>query len=795
MATTQQSALQKLYVAYFNRPADPGGLAFYDANLTAGRVTMAQISADFAKSSEYQTEYSQATFAGVVDRVYQNLFGRPADATGKALYVKALTDKTMTVDEMVTWIANGAQGTDKVAYDAKVAVAAAFTDALNTPAEVSGYNLDAQAAAKALLATIKTAAQATAAVTTIDAHVADVIKAGVEFTLETGLADLAAAQDARADFLAAFGEENEIEDADADSVKDVVDAAESALAEQIENTGFATATPGVQAAMIDDQKELNTNTLAAAQTALNTAQTKVNGVSGLNNAISASTSAAAAVVEAEEAQLDAEIAQQNAYNNFDQRNGTITTTGDEGAANFKVLVDGTIVAEMKTGALVVADKIDVTKYAGLTTLVTAYNAEWDAQADFAAAEDAATLAQLRVELLDQQSVGFVEGKFSFTATFNSTTQPARPTYNQIVNELSALTAAVAAGTAGAQGRLEAFEGQIESFITLNNTPLANAVIRAEEGSLAQAKAAIAAIDPVALAAAADAQLELKAAQDVLDAAEALDASEREDFVDANATGTAVVIADDGSVRTSANVAVVSLVDGELIPAGINATEANFPGLTEYLAAANALIEAQADVDAAALTPAESALLSANSTAIANLNAANIAANSSVAATRAGALGTEGAQEAISDLTDAEEALVTANAAAEELKSLDADITAAEGAFAANDYNAPSMLAASGFGTTGSDIFVYNGVNSTITSFGRSGDDVLFVGTKYTLNASDDLDDGVDSVLEVFFTQSGNNAVVTIETKAYGSDSGDVQTITLTGVDAADLTFANGIISL
>ena len=793
MATTQQSALQKLYVAYFNRPADPGGLAFYDANLTAGRVTMAQISADFAKSSEYQTEYSQATFAGVVDRVYQNLFGRPADAAGKALYVKALTDKTMTVDEMVTWIANGAQGTDKVAYDAKVAVAAAFTDALNTPAEVSGYNLDAQAAAKALLATIKTAAQATTAVAAIDTHVAAVIKAGVEFTLETGLADLAAAQEARAEFLATFGEENDIEDADADDVEDAVDAAELALADQIDNAGFGTASPAVQAAMIDDQKELNADTLAAAQTALKAAQTKVNAVTGLNNAISASTSAAAAVVEAEEAQLDAEIAQQNAFNNFNTRNTAVTTTGTEGAANFKVVVDGTTVAEMKTGALVVADKIDATKYAGLTTLVTAYNAEWDAQADFAAAEDAATLAQLRVELLDPQAANFVEGKFTFSATFTPATAPVRPTYNQIVNELSALTAAVAAGTAGAQGRLDAFEGQIESFITLNNTPLANAVIRAEEGSLAQAKAAIDAIDADDLQDAVDAQAELKAAQDALTLADAEDSIERDAFSAANTGADAIIIADDGTVTdaSSGDDLVVFNPAGDLVAV----TGATNPGLADYLLAANARVDAEEAVADAALTPAETALLAANTTAVNNYNAALAASTSSDEKVRAAALGTEGAQEAIDDLTDAEEALVAANAAADQLESFDDAITAAEGAFAANEYNAPSMLGLSGFGTTGSDIFVYNGVNSTITSFGRSGDDVLFVGTKYTLNASDDLDDGVDSVLEVFFTQSGNNAVVTIETKAYGSDSGDVQTITLTGVDAADLTFANGIISL
>ena len=115
-------------------------------------------------------------------------------------------------------------------------------------------------------------------------------------------------------------------------------------------------------------------------------------------------------------------------------------------------------------------------------------------------------------------------------------------------------------------------------------------------------------------------------------------------------------------------------------------------------------------------------------------------------------------------------------------------------FTAEDYAAPITLGASGFGTTDADIFVAGTVNSTVTNFGRSGDDVLFVGSGFTLNKGA-LSTGNDSAMEVFFTQNGNNAVITIESKAYGSDSGDVHTVTLTGVSIADLTFEDGIITL
>jgi len=812
MATTQQSALQKLYVAYFNRPADPGGLAFYDANLTAGRVTMAQISADFAKSSEYQTEYSQATFAGVVDRVYQNLFGRPADAAGKALYVKALTDKTMTVDEMVTWIANGAQGTDKVAFDAKVTVASAFTDALNTPAEVSGYNLDAQAAAKALLATIKTATQATAAVTNIDANVAAVIKAGVEFSLQTGLADLAAAQEAKADFLEGFGEANDIDDATDTDVTDAVAAAEQALVGLIDDDSFANASAGVKAALIDEQEEVNADTLAAAQKSLKTAQDAVAKVTGLNGAISAATSAAEGVDEAEEAALDSMIAYQNAVTNFMARNPTATTPGMNPMDGMTVKVGNVTVAEVKDGEVVIPTGVDASKYAGLTAFVAAANGAIAAYADVTSAMDAKLFADLRVEMLDLESATVLNGAFTFTATTVAT--PNKPTYNQIVDELSALTsksvaadAAVAASTPTAPGHaalvtaadnareaLNDFRTEITDFIADNDTKLADAVVRAEEGTLAQAQAAVDGVED--LSAAIEAKAELDAANKVLTTATTDYNTESGQFVVAN-NATPLTVNTNGTVDVTAGGAdVVVLTAGKLVAAA-GADDTVYPGLTDYIAAGNARIDAQAAVTAAALTTDEQNLLSDNAAAVSALAAAEAAATSSVAATRATALGTDGAQDAIDALADAQEALDAANAAVDQLDSLDDAIGEAQDAFEANDYNAPSMLnAASAFGTTGSDIFVVNKMNSTITNFGRSGEDVLFIGNGYTLNTGDFAKDGKDDVLEVFFVQSGNNTVVTIETKAFGSNSVEAEIkITLTGVDADDLAFSNGIISM
>jgi hypothetical protein len=147
-------AVQKLYVAYFNRPADVGGLAYWEGVATANGNTDA-ISAAFAGSAEYKAAYAGMDAYHVVAQVYQNLFGHAPDLPGLNFWGQALLNGQMTVDNVVTQIAAGAQGSDMTAYNNKVAAATAFTAALDTPNEVLSYSGDAaNAAAKAFISSV-----------------------------------------------------------------------------------------------------------------------------------------------------------------------------------------------------------------------------------------------------------------------------------------------------------------------------------------------------------------------------------------------------------------------------------------------------------------------------------------------------------------------------------------------------------------------------------------------------------------------------------------------------------------
>jgi len=645
MATQYDNAIQQLYVAYFNRPADASGITFW-ANAMANGVTTAQISAAFAASAEYQVEYNQATYTGVVTKVYQNLFGHDPDATGLAFWVKALNDKTLTVDNVVDYIARGAQGTDADAVAAKVKVATAFTNALDTDAEKAGYTgTEPNKAAKALLSTIKTDAQATAAIVpaTLDASVAGVIKAGVPFTLVNGLAALDAADKAIEDFLAdAEIDVNGDDEFDADEIGLNLIDANTALEENIDDERFDTETnAGIRAAIIAAQVEANDEALDDANEALTEANAAVGAVRGLGNAIAAFTSATEAVEDAEKAETAAGITLGGAVGQLQAANtaAKFELTGEDDKRIITALVDTdkdaatpavrTTIASIVDGAWKMSGTYKAADYTGLAAVITAGNAVLAAEADADEAVEAAMFAELEIATRDMSDAG--EEALN-AITFDNIDEAATPTVANIRDELSALR------SAGNQDDIDAFLVQVRNFLTTNTTELAD----------------------------------------------------------------------------------------------------------EVTAQQTAVEEAQAKID---------------------------------------------------DLDEAIANLEAAQALVDELEALVAVRDEAMAAFEANDYTEPMPVDGNHFGTTASDIFVVGTEDGVITSFGRSGDDVLYIGSGFTLNKGA-LSTGNDSALEVFFVQQGNNTVVTIETKPFGSNSADAEIkITLTGVDATELTFENGIITL
>ncbi|MCS0809946.1 DUF4214 domain-containing protein [Massilia agilis] len=159
-------AIQKLYVAYFNRPADYAGLANWESVLTANKGDISVVSKAFAGSDEYKKAYAGMDAYHVVAQVYLNLFNNPnPDLPGLTFWASKLQAGVLSIDTIVKNIADGAQGTDLAAYNAKVSAATAFTAQLDTAQEILGYSGDvANGLAKTWMSTIKDDATLKAAI-------------------------------------------------------------------------------------------------------------------------------------------------------------------------------------------------------------------------------------------------------------------------------------------------------------------------------------------------------------------------------------------------------------------------------------------------------------------------------------------------------------------------------------------------------------------------------------------------------------------------------------------------------
>lgn len=134
--TVDQNSIVGLYVIYFNRSPDPQGLTFWQSQ----DVTIEEMAAQFGASPEAKSLYpflASPTLGdpvAFINEIYQNAFGRDADDAGLEYWSGVLEQDSSpeAVAEFVLAVAQGAQGTDKVALQNRADIALQFTqEALN----------------------------------------------------------------------------------------------------------------------------------------------------------------------------------------------------------------------------------------------------------------------------------------------------------------------------------------------------------------------------------------------------------------------------------------------------------------------------------------------------------------------------------------------------------------------------------------------------------------------------------------------------------------------------------------
>jgi hypothetical protein len=515
MATTYYNDIQKLYVAYFNRPADTAGLAYWETVVENAKGSTAGVSAAFAASTEYKAAYANMSSADVVNKIYMNLFGRPAEDSGKAYWANLLDTKKVSMDFAVAEIAKGAQTTDLTAYNNKVKAATAFSGMLDTQAEQNGYSGDAaNAIGKSFISSVTTDATLATAIApqSLGATVASAVAAGTPFTLSSGLEALNLATQAKADFLVTA-------DGDTDAKTSATDASitaavnNSAIAVDALVTGdYAAGSPGVRAALLADQINNNNIKLAADQKALADVNTSISKVAGLSAAIATLDAANTAVTNANAADKAATVdlaAKLAAYN---AQNGTTVAVAADGT------VAGLITVNADTKALQLATGVTEAKNPGVTALLASSTALEAADAVVTNSVKAQTAAQTAVNGLDLTVAAQADLKdIGAAMTYVKLDAGTLPTTAQITTELSQLdavnksaaaiaaqpgsTAAQQADAAKALAAYNSFNSVVTKFQADDNAnPLiaaqtaATATIKADNDAITALTKAVAAMD-------------------------------------------------------------------------------------------------------------------------------------------------------------------------------------------------------------------------------------------------------------------------------------------------------------
>lgn len=206
--------VQKIFIAFYQRPADPAGLKYWAERVDAAGGNINEVINAFASSAEAVALYGAidaTTVRGVIDSLYTALFNVPADfdAAGKQFYVDGFVAGTFTAGTIALAVLNGAQNDDLIAVNNKVQVANEFTKQVDGRALTDAYfgtgnsfnvsysgdadTLAARGILKAvtfLPSTVINPSQVTDALKAQIANTGDVIlgqTSGQTFTLTTGL--------------------------------------------------------------------------------------------------------------------------------------------------------------------------------------------------------------------------------------------------------------------------------------------------------------------------------------------------------------------------------------------------------------------------------------------------------------------------------------------------------------------------------------------------------------------------------------------------------------------------------
>ncbi|PKN35684.1 MAG: hypothetical protein CVU61_02355 [Deltaproteobacteria bacterium HGW-Deltaproteobacteria-19] len=122
--------VQKSYIGFYHRPADPGGLIYWTEKLDGKGGDMSAIIEAFANSTEARARYGTingGNISAFISQIHLTMFNRDATAEELNFYSNGFNTGRLTSATIMLTVLNNAQGDDLLTINNKLAAANQFT--------------------------------------------------------------------------------------------------------------------------------------------------------------------------------------------------------------------------------------------------------------------------------------------------------------------------------------------------------------------------------------------------------------------------------------------------------------------------------------------------------------------------------------------------------------------------------------------------------------------------------------------------------------------------------------------
>ncbi len=119
--------VRRAYIAYYGRPADHEGLAYWARRMDMEGGSLASIINAFGSSDEFDRRYGGMTDEQLVVSLYQQTLGRDPEDGGKQYYLNLLATGQTTIKTITLDLLGGATGQDALTVANRLDVAGHFT--------------------------------------------------------------------------------------------------------------------------------------------------------------------------------------------------------------------------------------------------------------------------------------------------------------------------------------------------------------------------------------------------------------------------------------------------------------------------------------------------------------------------------------------------------------------------------------------------------------------------------------------------------------------------------------------